>query len=111
MVNKYKNIKAVIGEIKFDSKKERKRYTELKTMERCGLIKNLELQKPFELQPSFRKHNKTYRAIKYIADFSYYDVEREQIVVEDTKGFKTDVYKLKKKLFEYKYPDLELREL
>lgn len=111
MVNKYKNIKAVISGIKFDSRKEGKRYTELKMMERCGLIKNLELQKPFELQPSFRKHNKTYRAIKYIVDFSYYDVEREQIVVEDTKGFKTDVYKLKKKLFEYKYPDLELREL
>lgn len=108
---KYKNIKTTLDGIKFDSRKEAKRYNELKLMERCGLIKNLELQKPYELQPSFKKHNKTYRAIKYIADFVYYDVEREQIVVEDTKGYRTDVYKIKKKLFEYKYPELELREL
>ncbi len=64
-----------------------------------------------ELQPTFRKNNKTYRSIKYVADFVYYDVEREETIVEDTKGFKTEVYKIKKKLFEYKYPDLTLREL
>jgi len=108
---KYKNIKVTVDGIKFDSRKEARRYTELKMMERCGLIQNLELQKPFELQPTFRKKGKTYRAIKYIADFVYYDKQREQIVIEDTKGFRTEVYKIKKKLFEYKYPDYELREL
>lgn len=108
---KYKNIKVTVDNHKFDSKKESRRYIELKLMERCGLIKNLELQKSFELQPKFKKNNKTYRAINYIADFVYYDIEKEQIVIEDVKGFRTDVYKIKKKLFEYKYPDYELREL
>lgn len=111
LIMKYKNIKTTSNGIKFDSRKEAKRYNELKLMERCGLIKDLELQKSYELQPTFKKHNKTYRAIKYIADFVYYDIEKEQIVVEDTKGFRTEVYKIKKKLFEYKYPELELREL
>lgn len=109
--NKYKNKKVVVDGITFDSRKEAKRYSELKFMERCGLIKDLELQKPYELQPKFRKNNKTYQKITYIADFTYYDIEREQIVVEDVKGYKTDVYKLKKKLFEYKYLELELREV
>lgn len=108
---KYKNIKVTVDGIKFDSRKEARRYTELKMMERCGLIQNLELQKPFELQPTFKKRGKTYRSIKYIADFVYYDKQREQIVVEDTKGFRTEVYKIKKKMFEYKYEDLELREV
>ena len=80
-------------------------------MQRAGLIENLELQKVYELQPSFKKRGKTYRKITYIADFTYYDKQRDQVVVEDVKGFKTDVYKLKKKLFEYKYNDLELREI
>lgn len=109
--SKYKNKKVVVNGITFDSRKESKRYSELKFMERCGLIKNLELQKSYELQPKFRKNNKAYQKITYIADFTYYDVEREQIVVEDVKGYKTDVYKLKKKLFEYKYPELEVKEI
>lgn len=109
--NKYKNKKVVIDGIEFDSQKEGKRYTELKLMERCGLIKDLELQKVYELQPTFKKNNKTYQKITYKADFSYYDIEREQIIVEDVKGFKTEVYKIKKKMFEYKYPELTLREI
>ena len=109
--SKYKNKKVVVDGITFDSRKEAKRYRELKFMESCGLIKNLELQKLYELQPKFRKNNKTYQKITYIADFTYYDIEREQTVVEDVKGNKTDMYKLKKKLFEYKYLELELREV
>lgn len=114
LIMKYRNIKTTLDGIKFDSRKEAKRYNELKLMERCGLIKNLELQKPFELQPTFRKHNKTYRAIKYIADFVYYDVEKEQIVVEDVKSpatAKDKVYIIKKKMFIYKYEDYEFREI
>jgi hypothetical protein len=48
------------------------------------------------------------RAIKYRADFQY--IEGGQIVVEDVKGRKTDVYKLKKKLFEYRY-GMPIREV
>lgn len=109
--NKYKNKKVIIDGISFDSEKEGKRYLELKSMQQFGLIKDLELQKVYELQPSFRKNNKTYRKITYKADFSYLDIEREQIVVEDVKGFKTEVYKIKKKMFEYKYPELTLKEI
>ena len=114
MYNKYKNKKIVIDSIKFDSHKEARKYTELKMLERAGLIKNLELQKEFVLQPAFRKNNKSYRKITYKADFSYYDVELDKTVVIDvkpSKTFKTDVYRLKHKLFEYKYPDLEIKEV
>lgn len=108
---KYKNKKVVIDDIKFDSKKEAERYVQLKMLKRARLIKDLELQKTFELQPTFKKNGKTYRKITYKADFYYYDNHLKKYVVEDTKGFKTETYKLKKKMFEYVYKDLELIEL
>lgn len=104
-MNKYNAKKTVVDGIKFDSKKEAKRYIELKEMQNKGLIKGLQLQVPFELVPSFTimidGKQKKRRNMKYIADFVYY--ENDNKVVEDVKGRRTDVYKLKKKLFEYKY--------
>ena len=111
MYNKYSNKKVILDDIKFDSKREGNRYMELKILEKAGLIKEFELQKTFELQPSFKKNGKTYRKITYKADFYYFDNHLGRYVVEDVKGFKTDVYSLKKKMFEYKYPDLELLEV
>ena len=111
MYNKYSNKKVILDDIKFDSKREGNRYMELKLLEKSGLIKELELQKEFELQPSFKKNGKTYRKITYKADFYYFDNHLGKYIVEDVKGFKTDVYKLKKKLFEFKYPDFELLEV
>ena len=108
--NKYHNRKITIDNITFDSKLEAKRYTELKLLEKQGLIKNLILQPSYELIPSFKKNNKTFRKTCYNADFSYYDVNLDKTIVEDTKGFKTDVYKIKKKLFEYHYPDFSIKE-
>ena len=108
---KYHNKKTIVNNIKFDSKLEAKRYTELKWLERAGEIRDLELQPCFELIPTFKKNNKTYRKTTYKADFKYFDTRLNKIVVEDTKGFKTDVYLLKKKMFEYKYKDLEIREI
>ncbi len=110
-MNKYKNKKVAVDGIEFDSKREAKRYGQLKLLEKAKLIKELELQKTFELQPSFKKNGKTYRSITYKADFYYYDNHLNRYVVEDTKGFKTDTYKIKKKMFEYVYPELELIEL
>lgn len=110
-MTKYKSKKIILDNIKFDSKKEGNRYEELKILEEAGLIKELELQKVFELQPSFKKNGKTYRKITYKADFYYYDNHLKRYVVEDVKGFKTEVYKIKKKLFEYVYKDLELLEV
>lgn len=108
---KYHNRKIIINGITFDSLKEGNRYRELKLLERAGLIKDLKLQPAFLLIPSFKKNGKTYRKAEYIADFMYYDIEKNKTIVEDTKGFRTDIYKLKKKLFEYKYKDLEIKEL
>lgn len=111
-MNKYFNKKVIVDGIKFDSKKEAKRYTELKLLKKAGLIKELELQKKFEIQPKYTNNKGEHiRAITYKTDFFYYDNKKEQYIVEDTKGYRTDVYKLKKKLFEFKYPDLTIEEI
>jgi hypothetical protein len=117
--NKYRNKKIVIDGITFPSTKEGTRYSELKFLEKTNRIKRLRLQHKFELQPSFEKNEQTYRAINYIADFSYYDVEKGAYIIEDVKGFdektqkfkSTAEYKLKKKMFEYKYPEYQITEV
>lgn len=107
MQSKYKNKKTQIDMYVFDSAKEAKRYKELKLLEIAGEINNLELQPRFLLQESFRKNGKVYRKIEYVADFKY--IENGKTIVEDVKGLQTDVFKIKHKLFEKKYPELELR--
>ena len=107
-MNKYSNQKVVVDGITFDSKLESRKYIELKLLEKAGYIKDLELQVKFELQEKYMKRGKTVRAINYIADF---DIKKGKKIIVDTKGFRTDVYKLKKKIFEYKYPDLEIVEV
>lgn len=106
-MNKYKNRKIVVDNIKFDSTLEANRYQELKLLQRAKQISNLRLQVPFLLQEGFKKNGKMHREIKYIADFVY--EENGQTIVEDTKGICTEVFKIKQKLFEYKYPDLNLK--
>ena len=110
-MSKYRSKKAVVDGITFDSKKEAERYCELKLLEKAGKIKDLTLQYKFELQPSFKKNGKTFRAITYIADFTYLDLERMKNVVEDVKGYRTKEYQLKRKLFEYKFPYLTIVEV
>lgn len=106
-MNKYRNKKVQIDRYVFDSIKEGQRYRELAILERAGKISNLELQPRFLLQESFKKNGKTYRKIEYVADFQY--IENGKTIVEDVKGMQTDVFKLKHKLFEKKYPNLELK--
>jgi hypothetical protein len=101
--NKYRNKKVVIDGIKFDSKKEGDRYLQLRLMEDTDYIKDLELQKKFELIPKYEINGRKVRAMNYICDFYYFDILNNRYVVEDVKGMKTQVYKLKKKMFEYKY--------
>lgn len=102
-MNKYRAKKTVIDGITFDSRREASRYQILKEQESNGEIEDLRLQQRFELIP---KHGKN-RAVFYVADFVYFKDGEE--VVEDCKGFRTDVYKLKKKIFEWKY-DKEILE-
>ena len=106
-MNKYKNTKTEVDGIFFDSKKEAKRYPMLRQAQKNKVISSLTLQPSFLLQEKFTKNGKVFREIRYIADFSYYiDDER---VIEDTKGYMTEVFKIKRKLFEYKYPELTLK--
>lgn len=104
----FKFRKSKFGNIKTrgkDSKKESKREMVLKLLEKEGKIKDLQEQVRFELQPPFRNlQGKAIRKIEYVPDFVYFDCEKQVIVVEDVKGFKTADYKLKAKMFQYKYP-------
>ena len=100
--NKYNAVKETVGKLKFDSKKERQRFEELMLMERAGEIKGLKLQHDFTLQEAFTTTDgERVRAIRYRADFTYYDSAGNWII-EDAKGMKTDIYKLKKKMMAQK---------
>jgi len=105
---KYKNKKCEYATKTFDSIKEKNRYVVLKMMEKNGLINNLRTQVKFELQPKFKINNKNIREITYIADFCY--TKNNEQIIEDVKGFRTELYKLKKKMFEYKY-QVEISEV
>ena len=116
---KYNNTKITIDNLTFDSRKEANRYCELRLLERAGTIKNLELQKRYELIPAqyepdtitttktgkekIVKGKCIERAVYYVSDFTYIDTVTGEIVVEDTKGFRTTEYVLKRKMFLYKY--------
>jgi hypothetical protein len=104
--SKYNSKKIEVDGLKFDSKTEYKRWTELVLLEKSGHIQNLQRQVTFELQPKFKKKGVSYRAITYVADFTY--VVGGVLIVEDRKGFCDQKFPIKKKLFEYKYPDLTL---
>lgn len=110
--NKYHAKKTTVDGITFDSRKEAERYKELKALELVGKIDRLELQPRFVLMDGFRYEGKAIRKIEYVADFLYRDLSTLELVVEDVKGVKTDVYKLKKKLFlkhygnEYKFVEV-----
>jgi len=111
-MRKYHNTKVVVDGIKFDSKLEAKRYGQLKLMEHAGVIRDLELQPEYELIPSFKKSGKTWRRTVYRADFRYILCEDDRIIIEDVKGSEaviTDVFRLKQKLFEYRYPELSIK--
>ncbi len=95
---------------KFDSKKEAKRYLELKMFERAGKIRDLKLQPVFLLQEGFYRNGKAIRQMTYRADFEYLD-EKGRKIVEDVKGVKTKEYQIKKKIFLKKFKDVVFREL
>ena len=94
-MNKYHARKTEVDGIVFDSKREAARYSELKLLQAAGEIRDLELQPEYELAVAGRVVG------KYIADFRYMDGGR--VVVEDAKGVRTDVYRLKKKMVEAIY--------
>lgn len=100
----YKN-KTVI----FDSIKEADYFDKLHLELRAGIIKNLDLQPQFEIIPKFTYGDTKYSKIKYIADFSY--IKNGDFFVVDVKGFKTDVYKIKIRLFLIQNPNVKFIEI
>ena len=89
--------------LKFDSNKEFEYYLLLKDREKRGEINFINRQYKIEIQPSFiTPSGEKIQAITYKADFTYFDYKDQKIHYIDVKGFKTDVYKLKKKLLAYK---------
>lgn len=92
--SKYGNKKTVCHGKTFDSKKEAERYSQLVLLERAEVITGLMTQPRYPLKVNGKL------VCTYIADFEYYDNERKMRVIEDVKGYETDVFKLKKKLFE-----------
>lgn len=95
--SKYGAIRTEIDGISFDSKREAARYQELRLLEQAGEIENLRLQVPYELIAK----SKYGRSIKYVADFVY--SRNGLTVVEDAKGVRTPVYRLKRRMMAEKY--------
>ena len=103
---KYKNKKVEVDGIVFDSKKEANRYQELQTLARYGAIRDLSRQVKFDLIPAQYaivdgKKKCIERKCVYTADFTYWDVDNQELIVEDTKGFRTKDYIIKRKLMLY----------
>lgn len=104
--NKFRNKKTEVDGILFDSKKEAKRYGELKLLERACKITKLVVQRRFPLKVN------GYVICTYIADFEYFDIDQGRLVVEDTKSPITRVqpeYRIKVKLMKAIY-DIDVRE-
>ena len=116
MKNKYQSIKTTVNGIVFDSRKEARRYQELLLLERAGVIQDLKMQVKYVLIPAQYEFYERYGAkgkelkpgkrliekeVSYFADFVY--EQNGETVVEDTKGFKTKDYIIKRKLMLYTY--------
>ena len=107
-MTKYNNKKTIVDGITFDSRDESLYYEALKNMKANGLIKDFELQPKYLLQEAFVKNDKKYRPITYIADFKVINNNGSFYLV-DVKGILTTEFKIKMKLFNYKYPNIELK--
>lgn len=120
--SKYHAKKVEVDGIVFDSKKEARRYSELRIMEKAGIISDLQRQVKFVLIPAQRepdtvgkrggikKGKLLERECSYVADFCYYVTETGLYVVEDTKGFRTTDYKIKRKLMLYVH-NIKIKEV
>ena len=111
-MTKYRNRKINIDGIWFDSQREGRRYSELKMLQRGGYISDLRLQVPFELLPNQKNAEGKVieRKVRYIADFTYHDNVKNEDVVEDAKGCRTEVYRLKKKMLLDRY-GIQIKEV
>lgn len=104
--SKYRNKRTMVDGLLFASKKEAKRWGELKLLEKAGEITGLRRQVMYRLDFN------GVHICKYFADFVYVEHYslKSTTVVEDVKGVRTDVYKIKKKLMKACY-GIEIREI
>ena len=110
--NKYGADKVVVDGIRFDSKREARRYQELFLLLKAGEISDLRMQVKYQLIPAQREPDRIgpkggrkpgkviEKEVNYVADFVYKDKDGNEIV-EDTKGFRTKEYIIKRKLALY----------
>ena len=108
---KYGAIKTKLDGYTFDSKAEARRYGELRLLNKAGKIMGLNVHPVYVLQECFKQDGKTIRPITYEADFSYFEQDKGEpvLIAEDVKGVQTEVFKIKRKMFLFKYPHIELR--
>lgn len=97
MRNKYGAKPTIVDNIRFHSKRESERYLELKLLERANKIRDL------IRQPKFPIHAEGKKICTYIADFTYWDNDKNCMVVEDVKGCDTALSRIKRKLVEAIY--------
>lgn len=102
------NKRVTIDGYAFDSVNESRRYQELKLLLQASAIIGLGVHPLYELQAAFTDATgRHHRAISYEGDFCY--LEDGVVVVEDVKGYRTEVFKLKEKLFRFRYPHIDFR--
>lgn len=120
MYRKYNNRKIIVDGITFDSKKEAKRYKELKMLEKAGIIRDLKRQVKYVLIPAqYGRTDEVYikgnnkgkqkkgrlieRECAYYADFVY--MQNGNTIVEDVKGYRNgqayNLFVIKRKLMLY----------
>jgi len=91
-------VPTIVDGIRFDSKREARRWGELRLLQAAGEIRDLERQVPVDLQgqdgPILTDTGR--QARRYVADFRYFDERLNIWVIEDAKGHPTEVFKLKR---------------
>lgn len=101
-MTKYRSIPETVDGIRFASRKEARRYGELKMLERAKQISGL------TLQPRFPLVVKGQKICTYVGDFLY---QNGKLICEDVKGYRTSEYRIKRRLFMALHPEIEHREV
>jgi len=102
--SKYNAVKAELDGFLFASQAEMRRYSELQLLEKAGEIKDL------VIHPSWPLKVNGELVCNYEADFQYYDIQKSALIIEDVKGMKTPIYRLKAKLMKAVY-DIVIKEV
>lgn len=109
--SKMRNFKTEADGIIFDSAKEARHYLELKILKNQGLIIDFFMQVPFLLQEGYWKGSEWVKPIYYRADFVVLKIgqfSEISIEIHEVKGRWTEVAKVKRKMFEKRYPEYEM---